>query len=602
MKKILALLITLFSFYSFSQAPNLDWANHYNGNAYVHSMVEDIDNNLIIVGGFEGTIDFDPSIGVANLTSQFDPLNQNKKCSIFIQKLNQQGELIWVKKIDVKSVELQPLVTNTQVSVTSDNSGGIYFSSVFSDTVDFDPNNGVYNVSAVTDSSNNALFVCKLSSNGEFLWVKSANIFGSTYFNKKELFCDSQNNISLISGTINGYIDLSFGQSANFINVSGSKLLIKLTSIGDYIYYKLLPKIIQNNLWRNIEPIHINFNDNIFTCGSVNDIVNISMTNTNEIIAPFNNMDGFFVKYDSNYNLVWHKLLKSNSSSSSSIIDNIISTTDGSVFITGYFVGSIDFDPSPLIYNVNSQIGAFFVAKFTSNGDFVWVKQFEIMNNQLEIMNNKIKVLQNNHIILSLSFDNDTNSPIPFDVDPNTNNINYTINSDEVSSVLFILDNNGNYVWHQKYSSIGSIDEDGVMFWDLYTNAQNEIYFSGLFSGTVNFSPTNSTSPVELNTNNYDGFLVKYNLGNTNSINELNDDEFTLYPNPTNGKITLKVNDQFNPELVTIKNSNGQILEKLTVSKNTSNEFEIELNAENGIYFIEVFDGVNTITKKVIKD
>jgi hypothetical protein len=54
--------------------------------------------------------------------------------------------------------------------------------------------------------------------------------------------------------------------------------------------------------------------------------------------------------------------------------------------------------------------------------------------------------------------------------------------------------------------------------------------------------------------------------------------------------------------LVTVKNINTQIIESYSISKNTSNEFEIELNAENGIYFIEVFDGVNTITKKVIKN
>jgi Ni2+-binding GTPase involved in maturation of urease and hydrogenase len=69
-----------------------------------------------------------------------------------------------------------------------------------------------------------------------------------------------------------------------------------------------------------------------------------------------------------------------------------------------------------------------------------------------------------------------------------------------------------------------------------------------------------------------------------------------------NGKLTLNFKEKFNPELVTVKNINSQIIETYSISKNTSNEFEIELNAVNGIYFIEVFDGENTITKKVIKN
>jgi hypothetical protein len=42
MKKILALLLTLFSLNSFSQAPTIEWANHYDGTAHVHSMIEDV--------------------------------------------------------------------------------------------------------------------------------------------------------------------------------------------------------------------------------------------------------------------------------------------------------------------------------------------------------------------------------------------------------------------------------------------------------------------------------------------------------------------------------------------------------------------------------
>jgi hypothetical protein len=592
MKKILALLLTLFSLNSFSQAPNIDWANHYDGTAHVHSMIEDVNNNLLIVGIFEGTIDFDPGVGVFNLTSEFDPLYPYKNGSMFIQKLNQQGGLIWVKKIDLKTPG------NTEgCAITSDNTGAIYISTQYEDTVDFDPGNGVYNVSAVTDSSNNALFVCKLLTNGDFSWVKTAKMQGQFYWGKPELVCDNQNKITLISPYYYGNIDVTFGQGINIINILGNKFLIKMDNNGNYIHSKIIPiSPISSNVE---EQTYIDNTGNLFCAGSITNSVNISMTTVNTTVSPLSSTDGIFIKYDANYQLQWYKVLNSYNNSYCKI-NNIVTASDGSVIITGLFDGIIDIDPSPLINNITSQSGeTFFVAKYSSNGTFIWAKQFEI--GQLNGFGfEKLKVLQNNQIILAFSAENEPNTSI--DVDPGVGVINYTSSSNDSFGVLLILDNNGNYVWSQKYSSIG--DEVGIL--DLYVSAQNEIYFSGRFSGTVNFSPTNLTVPVSYygGTGQIDleGFLVKYNLGNTNSIDELNDDKIVLYPNPTNGKLSLKFNEKFKPELVTVKNINSQIIESYSISKNTSNEFEIELNAVNGIYFIEVFDGENTITKKVIKN
>ena len=591
MKKILALLITLFSLNSFSQAPTIDWANHYDGTANVHSMIEDVNNNLLIVGLFEGTVDFDPGVGVFNLTSEFDPLYPYKNGSMFIQKLNQQGGLIWVKKIDLKTPSY-----DQGFAITSDNTGAIYISSFFQDTVDFDPGISVNNISAVTDSTNNMLFVGKLTPNGDFSWVKTTTSQGSNNSIKPQFFCDNQNKITLICGAA-GNIDIDLGPGFNFLYNNIGKFLLKIDNNGNYIHSKIIPI---NSFYGDVEePAYIDNTGNLFCAGKISNSVNISLTTVNTIVSPLSSTDGIFIKYDANYQLQWYKVLNSYNNSYCTI-NNIVTASDGSVIITGLFDGIIDIDPSPTINNITSQSGeTYFVAKYSSNGAFIWVKQFEI--GQLDAFElQKLKVLQNNQIILAFTPKNDPNTSI--DVDPGLGVINYTSSSNDYFGVLLILDNNGNYVWSQKYSSIG--DEVGI--WDLYVSTQNEIYFSGIFSGTVNFSPTNLTVPVTYygGTGQIDleGFLVKYNLGNTNSINELNDDKIVLYPNPTNGKITLKVNDQFNPELVTIKNSNGQILEKLTVSKNTSNEFEIELNAENGIYFIAVFDGENTITKKVIKN
>lgn len=590
MKKILALLITLFSLNSFSQAPTIEWANHYVGTEFtqIYSIKEDINNNLLIAGAFIGTVDFDPGNGVVNLTSQSSQTGQGES-SIFIQKLNQQGELIWVKQINNSDYIDE---SGDGIALTSDNNGSIYISSLFNDTVDFDPGIGVYNISAVTDTTNDGIFICKLSTDGDFIWVKTS--IGITSGGViQNLNCDNQNNITLTGGAFFGIIDLDFGPGLNLYqntNIGGSNFLIKIDNNGNNLYSKILP--FNTALGTTSDNL-----DNLFCAGYINDTLNISLTNVNSIIAPLNSNAGIFIKYNDNYQLQWYKVLNSYNNSNC-YIKNIITSLDGSVFVLGGFEGTVDFDPSSLFYNLSSQTdAAVFIGKYSSNGSLIWVKQIEVGQlNQLELFDFNLKPIQNDRVILNFTIQQYDNSFI--DVDPGAGVVNYNSTSDEVFSILLILDNNGNYSWSKKYTSVG--EYMGIV--EMFVNEQADIYLSGYFDGIIDFSTNNLTAPIMLSANNLEGFLVKYNLGNTNSINELNDDEFTLYPNPTNGKLTLKVNDQFNPQLVTIKNSNGQILEKLTVSKNTSNEFEIEINAENGIYFIAVFDGENTITKKVIKN
>lgn len=49
------------------------------------------------------------------------------------------------------------------------------------------------------------------------------------------------------------------------------------------------------------------------------------------------------------------------------------------LYITGYFTGTVDFDPGSGIYNLVSKgSNDIFVAKFTSMGELVWAKRFKL--------------------------------------------------------------------------------------------------------------------------------------------------------------------------------------------------------------------------------
>tara|TARA_B110000091_G_C13717302_1_gene433187 strand:+ start:361 stop:726 length:366 start_codon:yes stop_codon:yes gene_type:complete len=119
MKKTLQILIVVCLFLlEFSvNAQNYQWAKSFRGSSASGSGTSiDVDalGNVYTTGYFLGTVDFDPGVGVFNLTS-------NGSYDIFICKLDASGNFVWGKGMGA-GVDL-PLSTSI------DSVGNIYYRS-----------------------------------------------------------------------------------------------------------------------------------------------------------------------------------------------------------------------------------------------------------------------------------------------------------------------------------------------------------------------------------------------------------------------------------------------------------------------------------------
>ena len=86
--------------------------------------------NIYTVGTFMNTVDFDPNSGITNLTSISSQ-------STFIQKLDFNGNLIWVKSLGGVGADIK-----------IDTLGNPHITGYFAGTTDFDPNAGVNNLTS----------------------------------------------------------------------------------------------------------------------------------------------------------------------------------------------------------------------------------------------------------------------------------------------------------------------------------------------------------------------------------------------------------------------------------------------------------------------
>ncbi|MEX2485692.1 MAG: SBBP repeat-containing protein [Brumimicrobium sp.] len=169
----------------------------------------------------------------------------------------------------------------------------------------------------------------------------------------------------------------------------------------------------------------------------------------------------------------------------------------GNVYSTGYFEGTVDFDPGAGIYNLTSAGNKdIYVTKFNSNGDFVWAKSF----GGIGYDNVNAIALDNSGNIYTTGFFRET-----ADFDPGSGTFNLTaVGTKDI--YISKLDSNGDFVWAK---SIGSADDEQGN--DITVDGSGNVYTTGFFRGTVNFDPGAGTENLTSSGQN-DVFVSKLDI------------------------------------------------------------------------------------------
>jgi Beta-propeller repeat len=301
-----------------------------SGSLGVSKTVVDNLGNRYTVGTFSGTVDFDPSLtGTSNLVS----MGGN---DIFISKLDSRGNFVWAKAIGGTTAD-------TAASIVIDGSGNIYTAGTFSGTVDFDPSlTSATNLVSIGDAD---IFISKLDSRGNFVWAKSMG--GQGYNVVSDLEVDASSNV-YTTGRFVGTNDFdpSFTGINNLVSAGQWDIFIsKLDSSGNFIWAKSVGSPSEDIA----TGIAIDGNGNVYTSGLFKDTVDFDPSLTGvTTLASAGDADIFISKLDSSGNFVW---AKSMGMAGIDVASDIMIDGSGNIYTTGYFSGTVDFDPSLTITN-----------------------------------------------------------------------------------------------------------------------------------------------------------------------------------------------------------------------------------------------------------
>ena len=511
--------------------------------------------------------------------------------------------------------------------LVTDDLNNVYACGSFQDTVDFDPGPGVTNLSA----SGMTGFIQKLDANGNFLWVRT--LPQST----QSIVTDAANNL-IISGTFWGtstYSTLS-GNVTLSSPTNSDNFILKMNPSGDIIWIKSFGASNQNDYLSHTQ---VDDSGNIYSTGGFYSACDFDPgAGTSNLYSTASSLDIFVQKLTAAGDFVWAKKIGGGLND----MGTALAVRENTLFLTGWFEGDVDFDPSAATTIMNNQGDHdIYLLSLSTDGNFNWAKSFGSalgdLGNDIAITGSgeiyltgsfkaaidtdpgtatnlftaddgadffvsklsetgnliwarkftgtgykvagSLTTLPNNGVVFTGNFD----GVVDFDCGPGVNNL---VSNGEADIFTVYLDQNGNYIWAGSYGNTGTGMSDASI--DICADTQGNVYTIGNFFETVDFDC--GTGIAERTTAGfYDVFIQKLN-SNVLLVNENSLRDFKIYPNPASEKLSISVQNTDHYRAIVYDSFGRIVLQKelsgtdnqLDIQRLSPGSYVVKLTGKNG--------------------
>jgi hypothetical protein len=472
MKK-LTLLFSLLSTVSICTAQSkFGWAKSAvsDGSVVPIKTVVDATGNVYTTGYFSDDTNFDPASGTQLIT----PVGNN---DIFITKRDATGNLLWVKTIgDVND--------NQPAGMMLDASGNVYLTGNFVGTLDFDPGPATHSLTNTNSTlTEDNVFILKLDADGEYVWAKS---FAGNNIENSAVAIDAAGNV-YTTGYFSGIADFDPGtgiQNQGTLN-SNSLFISKLNKDGDYVWAKNVTGS-GAGLAIAVDPL-----GNVYTTGYFTSPIDFDPGTGTVTLDPGVTQDVFFLKLDVNGDYVWAKQISS--TSTDLFPSGIAVDAFGAIYVTGWFEGTVDYDPSATATQDLTAAGNedVYILKLDASGKYEWATQIGDVNSDY---GSSITLDAMGNVYATGYFTGNV------DVDPGTGT--HQLSSAGDADIYIVkLTSNGAYSWATSLG--GTANDIGT---SIAVTGTDNIYLAGIFQGTVDFDP--GTGTKLLSTPDSGGFML----------------------------------------------------------------------------------------------
>ncbi|MGB0428855.1 MAG: hypothetical protein ACPGLV_00165 [Bacteroidia bacterium] len=351
--------ITIFSFFTliaFGQNLSYSWSQIIgSGNGAVASctaLTTDSNGNVYACGKYNGSMSFGSDSAYA--------IMHGSNPTGFLIKYDSLGKVIWANNFFIYG---QHEINQVYV----DNDGNVLTCGYYTQRIDLDGGRQIeYDLFGSRYKNG---FVAKYDSIGNLLWGINLTNNNDNYVNN--ICTDHDNNV---------YITGGFSGSVDFDNSADTALLSAQSRLDAFIakYNKNGQHIWSFNIASNGDDygqnIIVNNSQQLIVSGAYAGQGNFAKGSKNYNLTPNGGMDVFLAKYSLDGAVDWVKTI---GGTANDYPTDLKVSKGNSLFISGYFEGTADFDPESSSLNITS-IGDddIFIAKYDSVGRVLWAHGF----------------------------------------------------------------------------------------------------------------------------------------------------------------------------------------------------------------------------------
>jgi len=446
-------------------------------NDAVQNVISDASGNVYSTGYFSGTMNLDGSTTLTSAGAR----------DIFISKFNSTGVLQWAKRIGSTGEDIG-------YGITLDPNGNIILCGYFNSTVDFDPGTGTSNLTANAPGLSES-FVLKLNNSGDFIWAKDFDKSSSLYGDVAYSVETNSTGDVFLCGVFNGTMDSDPGPSVNNLvclntnTISG--FVIRLTSAGNFTYSKMFTAISANCYPYKLA---VDGSSNVIVAGWFNNAIDFDPgAGTQYSTSSGGSDDGFVFTLNSSGDYVAHFRIGGGSTDRITGLD--IDGT-GNIYVTGYFAGTVDFDPGAGTSNLSSSgsNADIFISKYSSSSILSWVNRIGGTGTDRSW---DLRLGNNNDVLVAGEF----LGTVSF------GSISIAGNASTVDAFITGLDQNGNYKW------AGHAGGTSIAIGNTVCATIETVFLGGMFEGTIDMDPT-ASSDNSTATGVRDPFLASWSYCN----------------------------------------------------------------------------------------
>jgi hypothetical protein len=249
-------------------------------------------------------------------------------------------------------------------AVEADDSGNVYVTGDFWQSVDFDPGPGIDERYC---GDNGACYVVKYDSAGNYKWVATWGN-GNNYIEANSIAIDSTGAV-YIAGTFAGNVEFGPGTLLSSVNASYDAFVIKFDDSGNFQWAHSWGG---NRVDQGYD-IAVDENDGVYVGGPFRDTVDFDPGPAVDEITCAGWWDCYLIRFGSDgtyqYVRTWGGIEEDR-------VWEIATDHNGGVYATGVFRDTVDFDPGPSS-DMHSTTGGrndgdAFISRFDLDGNFKW--------------------------------------------------------------------------------------------------------------------------------------------------------------------------------------------------------------------------------------